>query len=323
MTVTADKLHPKARAIVDQIAKAAPPLASLTPEQARALPLPLDPAPEPVGTLVTLGIPGPAGLMRVRIYRPRTAPLGALVYYHGGGWVVGSLDGADAMCRALTNGATCTVVSVDYRLAPETKFPGPVEDAYAALRWSSTAEREIGVSADRIAVGGASAGANLAAAAALMARDRGGPGVTFQLLAVPVVDLARSAASFAEFADGYGLTRTDMEWFARHYLRTEADAEHPYASVVRADLRGMPPAFIATAECDPLRDDGERYGERLRSASVDARITRYPGMHHGFMGYPRELEEARRALDDMSAALRAAFAQMGGSRSSSSRTSRT
>jgi acetyl esterase len=306
VAIAQDKLHPKARAIVDAFAKA-PPLASLTPEQARALPLPLEAAPEPVGAVTSRAIPGPGGFMRLRIYRPKTVTRGVLVYFHGGGWVLGSLEGADATCRALTNRGEAAVVSVDYRLAPETKFPGPVEDAFAAVRWVAASAAELGVDPAPLAVGGTSAGGNLAAAAALVARDRDGPPIALQLLMVPVTDLRTTTASFEEFAEGYGLTRSDMEWFARHYVVTEKDAENPYASVARGDLRGMPPAFVITAECDPLRDDGEAYAERLRELGIGARHKRYPRMQHGFIGFPDQLPEASEALDDAGATLRAAF----------------
>jgi acetyl esterase len=229
------------------------------------------------------------------------------VYFHGGGWVIGSLEGADGSCRMLANRGRCVVVSVGYRLAPETKFPAPVEDAYAALRWVADHAAELGVDRSRIAVGGSSAGGNLAAAAAILARDRRGPAVAFQLLTVPVTELRRTAPSTGEFAEGYGLTRADMEWYGSHYIRTDADRDDPRASVLRANLAGLPPAFIITAECDPLRDDGEAYAARLREAGVAAKHKRYSGMFHGFLGFPEQLTEAAEAFEDAGAALRAAF----------------
>ena len=306
MAVAQDRLHPKARAIVDQFTRQ-PALAALTPAEARLLPQPLAAAPEAVGSVLQRAIPGAGGPMPVRIYRPRTPSPAVLVYFHGGGWVIGSLDGADETCRVLANRGSCVVVSVDYRLAPETKFPGPVEDAYAAVRWVSEHAKELGVDAARVAIGGSSAGGNLAAAACLVARDRGGPAIAFQLLAVPVCELSTDARSHAEFAAGYGLTRADMEWFGRHYVRNEADAANPLASVARAEVRGLPPAFVITAECDPLRDDGEAYAERLREAGVRARFKRYPATFHGFMGFPAQLPEADQAFTDAGAALREAL----------------
>ena len=304
--VAADKLHPKARAIVDQIA-ALPQLPAMTPVEARGRPNPLEAAPEAVGSVTARAIPGPAGPMLVRIYRAKDSLRAGLVYFHGGGWVLGSLDSADASCRILANRSRCVVISVDYRLAPETKFPGAVEDAYAAVRWVADNAAELRVDPERIAVGGASAGGNLAAAAALVARERGGPKIAFQLLTVPVAELSARAPSYQEFGEGFGLSRADMQWFGLHYVRTPADADDPRASVLRADLHGLPPAFVITAECDPLRDDGEAYAEKLRALGIAARYKRYPGMFHGFMSFPAVLPEASEAFEDAGKALREAL----------------
>jgi acetyl esterase len=304
--IAADKLSPKARVIVDQIA-ALPQLPTMTPVEARGRPYPLEAAPEAVGSVTARAIPGPAGPMAVRIYRPKDALRAALVYFHGGGWVVGSLEGADASCRALTNRSRCVLISIDYRLAPENKFPAAVDDAYAATKWVADNAAELRIDPSRIAVGGASAGGNLAAAVALVARDRGGPKIAFQLLTVPVTELSARAPSYEEFAEGYGLSRADMEWYGRHYVQTEADAADPRASVVRADLHDMPPAFVITAECDPLRDDGEAYAEKLRKLGIAARYKRYPGMFHGFMSFPGVLPEAAEAFEDAGKALREAL----------------
>ena len=304
--IVADKLSPKARAIVDQIA-ALPRLPAMTPVEARGRPNPLEAAPEAVGSVTARAIPGPAGPMGVRIYRPRDPLRAALVYFHGGGWVLGSLESADASCRAIANRSRCVVISIDYRLAPETKFPGAVEDAHAAVRWVADNAAELRIDPERIAVGGASAGGNLAAAAALLARERGGPKIAFQLLTVPVAELSSRAESHREFAEGYGLSAADMTWFGLHYVRTPADADDPRASVVRADLHDLPPAFVITAECDPLRDDGEAYAEKLRKLGIAARYKRYPGMFHGFMSFPNVLPEASEAFEDAGKALREAL----------------
>jgi acetyl esterase/lipase len=306
MAIAQDKLHPKARVIVDQIA-ALPQLPTLTPVEARGRPVPLEAAPEAVGSVTARTIPGPGGPMAIRIYRPKDALRAALAYFHGGGWVVGSLESADASCRALANRSRCVVISIDYRLAPETKFPGAVDDAYAAVRWVADNAADLRIDGARIAVGGASAGGNLAAAVALFARDRGGPKIAFQLLTVPVTELSSNAGSHREFAEGYGLSAADMEWYGRHYVRTPKDADDPLASVLRADLKGMPPAFVITAECDPLRDDGEAYAEKLRKLGVRASYKRYPGMFHGFMSFPRTLPLADEAFDDAGAAVREAL----------------
>lgn len=307
MAVTQDKLHPKARAIVDQIV-ALPQLPTLTPIEARGRPIPLEAAPEAVGSLTARSIPGPGGLMAIRIYRPKDALRAAVVYFHGGGWVLGSLESADASCRILANRSRCVVISIDYRLAPETKFPGAVDDAYAATKWVADNAAELRIDPTRIAVGGASAGGNLAAAAALVAREKGGPKIAFQLLTVPVTELSARASSYQEFAEGFGLSRADMQWFGLHYVRTPADADDPRASVLRADLHDLPPAFVITAECDPLRDDGEAYAEKLRALGIAARYKRYPGMFHGFMSFPGVLPEAAEAFEDAGSALREALA---------------
>ena len=304
--IVADKLSPKARAIVDEIA-ALPRLPTMTPVEARGRPNPLEAAPEAVGSVTARAIPGPAVPMGVRIYRPRDPLRAALVYLHGGGWVLGSLESADASCRAIANRSRCVVISIDYRLAPETKFPGAVEDAYAAVRWVADNAAELRIDPERIAVGGASAGGNLAAAAALLARERGGPKIAFQLLTVPVAELSSRAESHREFAEGYGLSAADMTWFGLHYVRTPADADDPRASVVRADLHDLPPAFVITAECDPLRDDGEAYAEKLQKLGIAARYKRYPGVFHGFMSFPRVLPEANEAFEDAGKALREAL----------------
>ena len=304
--IAADKLSPKARAIVDQIA-ALPQLPTLTPVEARGRPVPLEAAPEAVGSVTARTIPGPAGPMAVRIYRPKDAMRAALVYFHGGGWVVGSLESADASCRALANRSRCVVISIDYRLAPETKFPGAVDDAYAATRWVADNAAELRIDPTKIAVGGASAGGNLAAAVGLVAREKGGPKIAFQLLTVPVAELSSKAESHRQFAEGYGLSAADMTWYATHYVRTSADADEPYASVLRADLRELPPAFVITAECDPLRDDGEAYAKKLRGLGIRASYKRYPGMFHGFMSFPAVLPEAAQAFEDAGAALREAL----------------
>jgi acetyl esterase len=305
--VAADKLSSKARAIVDQIA-ALPQLPTLTPVEARGRPTPLEAAPEAVGSVTARTIPGPGGPIPIRVYRPKDALRAAFVYFHGGGWVVGSLEGADGTCRALANRSRCVVISIGYRLAPETKFPGAVDDAYAATQWAAEHVADLRVDPARIAVGGSSAGGNLAAVVSLVARDRGGPKIAFQLLTVPVTELSSKAESHREFAEGYGLTAADMTWYGTHYVRTPADADDPRASVLRADLRDLPPAFVITAECDPLRDDGEAYAEKLRALGIRASYKRYPGMFHGFMSFPSVLPEASEAFDDAGSALREALA---------------
>jgi acetyl esterase len=306
-------IDPQAQALLDQMAEAgAPPFESLTPEQAREMILQmreLAGPPEPVAKVEDSQIPTPGGKIPVRVYTPDgTGPFPLLVYFHGGGWVIGTVDTVDAPCRALANRAGCVVVSVDYRLAPEHKFPAAPEDCYAVTR--SVAE---GAAADgdpaRIAVGGDSAGGNLAAAVALMARDRGGPPISFQLLVYPVTNHDYSTASYQENAEGYLLTKNGMVWFWDHYLQSEEDGRNPYASPLLAtDLSGLPPALVLTAEFDPLRDEGEAYAARLRDAGVQVEARRYDGMIHGCFQMAGILDRSKEILDDAATALRRAFA---------------
>jgi len=263
-----------------------------------------------VARTVDRSIPGPAGDIPVRIHWPAGAgPFPALVFFHGGGWVVGDLDTHDVTCRSLTNQAGCVTVSVDYRLAPEHKFPAAVEDAYAATRWVAAHAAELGVDPRRVAVGGASAGGNLATVVGGIAIERGGPRLAFQLLIYPVTDAALDTPSArAITSDDYPLSRADMEWFWRQYLRDDADRANPYASPARAkSLAGLPPALVITAEIDPLCDEGERYAAALQRAGVPARFTRYEGVTHGFVGMEAVLDKGRAAVAESAQALRAAF----------------
>ncbi len=307
-------LDTQARALLDQMAAAgAPPFESLTPEQAREMIMQmreLAGPPEPVARVEDRVAATAAGPIPVRIYTPEAAgPLPMLVYFHGGGWVIGNLETVDAPCRALANRAGCLIVSVDYRLAPEHKFPAAAEDCYAATRWAAEHAAELGGDPARIAVGGDSAGGNLAAVVALMARERGGPRLAYQLLIYPVTNYDFSTPSYQENAEGYLLTKNAMVWFWDHYLRQPSDWEHPYASPLRAaDLRGLPPAFVITAEYDPLRDEGEAYADRLRQAGVPTELRRYDGMIHGFFQMAGVFDQGKKVIADAAAALRAAFA---------------
>jgi acetyl esterase len=254
-------------------------------------------------------VPGPNGPVRVRIYRPAgaEATLPALVYFHGGGWVIGSIDTHDGTCRALCARTPCVVVSVDYRLAPEHRFPAAVDDAWAATVWVYERANELMVDQARVAVGGDSAGGNLAAVVALRARDHGLP-LVHQLLIYPVCDHDLETASYRENAAGYGLTKAAMSWFWDHYLGTDGDRSHPEASPLRAgDLRAVAPAFVLTVEHDPLRDEGEAYARRLEDAGVPVTLSRYPGVVHGFIRMPGTMARGNEALDECAGALRAAF----------------
>jgi acetyl esterase len=305
-------LDPQAQAVMQQVAALGfPPVHQVSPEQARANNKARPRAPGPaVAKVEDRRLPGPEGEIPVRIYTPEgSGPFPALVWFHGGGWVVGDLESADATARHLTVGASCVVVSVDYRLAPETKFPGPAEDCYAATKWVAQNAASINADSGRIAVGGDSAGGNLAAVISLMARDRGGPPLALQLLVYPVTDRDFSTESYVQNAEGYQLTRDSMVWYWEHYLKADADAANPYAAPLQAqDLRNLPPALVITAEYDPLRDEGEAYAHRLEAAGVTATCTRYDGMIHGFFGMAAAIDKGKQAIAQESAALKAAFA---------------
>lgn len=278
---------------------------TLSPAELRALPAVLTAAPEAVAGVVQRSIPGPGGWIGLRIYRPEgVGPHPAIAYMHGGGMVFGGLDTIDRFCRAITNSGRCVVVSVDYRLAPETKFPGALDDVYAVLSWLGRSAAELTIDPQRIGVGGFSAGGNLAAAVALLSRDRAGPPIAFQLLVMPMLDPACGSSSMREFSDGPVLSRDDVRWCWGLYLRRPEDAKDPYASPLAAgDLRRLPPAFVVTAGCDPLRAEGEAYAERLRAAGVEVVARRYDGMPHGFLGFP-SLNDAKRAMADIGEAIR-------------------
>ena len=255
-------------------------------------------------------VPGPAGEIPVRIYRPRDAgdALPILVYYHGGGWVIGDLDTHDYACRELCAGTACLVVSVDYRLAPEAQFPAAVDDSWAALQWVAANAETLGGDPTRIAVGGDSAGGNLSAVMSLLARDNGGPELAFQLLVYPAVDMDFSRPSIDENADGYVLTKDHMIWFRGHYLRSEADrADFRASPLLASDHSGLPPALVITAEFDPLRDEGRDYAETLQAAGVDATLSNYDGQVHVFFQLSPILDGGRQAVDEACAALREAF----------------
>jgi acetyl esterase len=303
-------LHPQAQTLLDTLAQLGfADMSTLTPEQARAqmVAVPRPPGPD-VAAVEDRNIPGPDGHVPVRIYTPEGEGLRpVVVFFHGGGWVIGNLESHDATCRGLCNAAGAVVVSVDYRLAPEHRFPAAPEDCYAATKWVADNAAAIGADASRLAVAGDSAGGNLAAAVTLMARERGGPSIGFQALVYPVTDYAFGTPSYAENGDGYLLSRAGMEWFWGLYA-DPSDAANPLASPLREkDLSGLPPALVITAGYDPLRDEGEAYGARLQEAGVPVTCTRYDGMLHGFFGNPA-LDDGTAAVNQVSAAIREALA---------------
>ncbi len=287
-----------------------PPNNEVSPEQARinGKLRPRAPGPE-VGKVEDRTIPGPAGEIPVRIYTPEgSGPFPGLAWFHGGGWVVGDLDTADSSARNLCALANCVVVSVDYRLAPETKFPGAADDCYAATQWLAANAGSLNVDGSRIATGGDSAGGNLSAAVSLMSRDKGGCELVFQLLVYPVTERNFDNVSYIQNGEGYSLTRDGMIWFWDHYLASDADAVNPYAAPMHAsDLSGLPPALVITAEYDPLRDEGEAYARKLAEAGVSTTCTRYDGMIHGFFGMPAAVDRAKDAVNQAASCLREAF----------------
>ncbi len=305
-------LDPQARAVLDRFnAATLPELSTLEPAVLRRMyeAMPLQTPVEAVARVEDRGIPGPTREIPVRIYTPEgSGPHPALVFFHGGCFVFGGLETHDGTCRKLTNAAGCVVIAVDYCLAPEARFPAAPEECYAATRWATQAGSALNIDPQRVAVGGDSAGGNLAAVVGLMARDRGGPSLVHQLLIYPVTNYAFDTASYADNASGYLLTRDMMIWAWKHYLADEADGQSPLASPLRAaDLSRLPPATVITAEFDPLRDEGEAYAARLREAGVSTRSTRYDGVFHGFFSMSEGFDKAKQAIAEAGQALRAAF----------------
>jgi acetyl esterase len=253
---------------------------------------------------------GPGGTVRLRRYRPHSAKpvLPALLYFHGGGWSAGDLDTHDHMCRHLAFAGDVVVISIDYRLAPEHPFPAPLDDCLAAWHWACASAATLGIDAGRIAVGGDSAGGNLAAALTLALRDAGAALPAFQLLVYPAVDFTADNASLRDNATGYLLTSAALDMFADWYLTERARRADPLASpLLAASHRGLPPAFVQTAEFDPLRDEGAAYADKLRAAGVAVEHRLYAGMLHGFARMGARVDQGRRALDDAAAALRQAL----------------
>jgi acetyl esterase len=283
-----------------------------TVEQARAeslasVPLVTGP-PRPMARVEDLGIAGPGGEMAARLYVGLGAPQPPqplLVYYHGGGWVIGDLDTHDGACRFLAEYSGCRVLSIDYRRAPEHPFPEPLEDAAAAFAWAHEHAAELGADPARIAVGGDSAGGNLATAVCLQARDSGAAMPAMQLLLYPVTDAVGGQPSRDTFAKGFFLTKNDMEWFENHYIPDGIEDADPRASMMRAnDVSGLPPAYVATAGFDPLRDEGEIYALRMREAGVQVVLQRHASLIHGFANFTALCPSARTGMLEVAGALR-------------------
>jgi acetyl esterase len=304
-------LDPQVQSVFDKLKQVGVrPLSELPIEQARKVNLNPDPGPaQAVENVEERFIPGPDREIGVRIYTPAgEGPFPALLYYHGGGWMLGDLETADVLCRQIANEVNCVVISVDYPLAPEHKFPAAAEDAFAAYMWVCDNPGLLNITSAAVTVSGDSAGANLAAVVALIARDRSVQLPLFQLLFCPVTNYAFDSQSYIDNAVGYGLTTETMKWFWSNYLNNPEDGSNPYASPLSAsDLAGLPPAFIITAEYDPLRDDGEKYATRLKESGVPVEVTRYDGMVHGFYLASGVYDQAKVAVSQAIQALNRVF----------------
>ncbi|HKI99357.1 MAG TPA: alpha/beta hydrolase [bacterium] len=306
-------VHPEIQALLDFIAsRGAPPLHECTPEEAR-INMAKGRAVFVEGTVELPRVeqrtlPAPAGPVPIRLYAATTgSPLPILVYFHGGGWVIGDLDSHDDACRRLAQQSGCLVVSVDYRLAPEHKFPAAVEDAWAATQWVAVHGAELGGDPTRLAVGGDSAGGNLAAVVAQLARANGGPALAFQLLVYPAVDDDTTRPSCQAHGEGYILTFKGMQWFWNHYLHGASQAPDLRATPFKApSLAGLPPALVQLAEYDVLLDEGMAYAERLRAEGVPVTVKHYPGAIHAFFTMS-VTELGRQAVADAAQALKAAL----------------
>jgi len=312
-------LHPQARALLDlMIARNVPPTHTLTPADARALYRErrtfTQPDPPRVAEIRELAADGPHGSISLRLYRPLSdgptpaALLPVLVYFHGGGWVIGDLDTHDVLCRQLANASGCGVVSVDYRLAPEHRFPAAVDDAIAATRWVAKQATALGLDATRLAVGGDSAGGNLAAVVCIAARDAGDLPIVYQLLIYPATDMRRSMPSHTTNGEGYLLTRDSITYYHDHYIE---DARHDLdwraSPLLAADLGRLPPALVITAGFDPLRDEGLAYADALTQAGNRAMEVCFERQIHGFITMGRVLDETSTAIELCAAELKQAL----------------
>lgn len=304
-------------AIIKQMAaNPAPKLWEVSAPQARTMFLAMremfQPKGVPIGKVDSVEIPGPGGPVPARIYTPvgltgRVTP--ACLYYHGGGWVIGDLDTHDSMCRQIANESGCRVISVDYRLAPESKFPAAFEDAYAALEWAEANASDHQINPNRLAVAGDSAGGNLAAAVALHTRAKGGPRLSYQVLLYPVTQARAATKSMTDLASGYVLEKASMDWFCDQYMQPDTDLNDPRLSPLAAkDVSGVAPAYVLVAGFDPLRDEGKAYADKLKAAGVAVDFVEYASMIHGFLGMEGVVPQATQALKDAAKALSNALA---------------
>jgi acetyl esterase len=307
-------IDPDARALIDAMAGGFPKLHELpSGTEARRLVAEAmqghEPEGEPVHHVEDRQVAVDSGEITVRIYRPSDrTDLPVVVFFHGGGWVMCDLASHDPMARRMANGSGCIVVATDYRLAPEHRYPTAAEDCYAALCWAAANASSFGGDPSRLAIFGDSAGGNLAAVVAQMARDRGGPPLALQVLAYPVIDARCDTESHRTIGGDYFLWSEEVQWCWQQYLREPADGAEPYASPSRAEsLAGLPRALVITPEFDPLRDEGERYARWLDAAGVPTTCTRYEGMFHSFLTFTGVLPAADRAHEQIAGALREAL----------------
>jgi acetyl esterase len=305
------KLAPEIRGVLEAMAaQGAPPIETLPLDEARKAAygmLALAGEPEVVSRVEDRQIPVRSGEIGVRIYTPEgEGPFPGVVYLHGGGWVICDLETHDTVCRAISRRAGAVVIAVNYRRSPEYKFPVPLQDAEDATRWTAANAKALGIDGSRLAIAGDSAGATMATVIAARARDAGSPALALQVMVYPVTNLlTRDTASHAEFGEDHFLTASSMDWFTTQFLARPEDAGDPHVSpAFQEDLSGLPPALVITAECDPLRDEGEAYARRMREAGVAVKLTRYDGMIHPFVNMLGATEGAQRAVDEIAAAVR-------------------
>jgi acetyl esterase len=306
-------LDPQARTYLDKLASLKlPGFHTMAPDDSRRLfraMRGLAGKPDPIEAVEDRTTPGS---IPIRTYRPlgcsSDSPLPVLVYYHGGGWVLGDIETVDNLCRRIANASGCSVVSVDYRLSPEAKFPMALDDCLEAVEFVKAEAHSLGIDPRKIAVGGDSAGGNLAASVALKARGRDDLAIAFQLLIYPIADFRFDTASYLENADGFGLSREMMTWYWDQYLASPEDGRSPFASPLRAeDLAGLPPALVITAGFDVLRDEGRAYADRLVEAGVPVEVLHYPGMIHGFLQMADSFDQGKLAIEEAGRALRSAL----------------
>lgn len=309
------------RTVIQQFLNSNPtPLQNLTPAQARQAPTVADAvkavltaqgkstAPQPVGSVQDTTIPGPAGALPARVYTPTgTGPFPVVVYFHGGGWVIATIDTYDSSCRALCNAASCVVISVEYRKGPENKFPAAHEDAYAATQYVLNNTAQFGGDPARVATAGESAGGNMASAVCMMARDRSGKMPIYQLLVYPVAGSDMTTASYVTNANAIPLNKPLIQYFLNNYLSTPTDANNPLLNLNGGNVSGLPPATVITDEIDPLMSEGQAYAQKLQAAGITTRYQNYTGVTHEFFGTGVVVDEANDAVQYAANGLKTVF----------------